>query len=47
MSEFKLLDIDKAHHMIADGKIVVADIRKQQSFGAGHVANLFLQRFNK
>lgn len=41
MSEFKRISVTDANQLIEQGHVVVADIRDDQSFTAGHVKNSF------
>lgn len=41
MADFKRISVTEAHDMIQNGHVVIADIRDDQSFANGHVANSF------
>lgn len=39
MNEFQHINVQKAAELIQQGGVVIADIRDEQSFAAGHIAN--------
>ena len=41
MADFKRISVTEAHDLIEKGHVVIADIRDDQSFANGHIANSF------
>ena len=41
MSDFKHISVAETAQLQADGRIVIADIRDEQSFAAGHIAGAY------